>query len=516
MSTEKVSPERKRSPRKRRPQRTPVGELAEEAARSSRRDPQNVADERVVAGRNPGQKVDIMLGLQQTQGNARVQRLVARKHPSKRVDRRKSPRATAEGQVLVQDEEPARAHDEQKTHSGEAAPAVETTTQTPATSERVIARFGPYAPETFKELLSISRTLIGDLRQHLAEIEEGAAVRLEAEQWIAGLQAWVPEMERRGDEPLTQFAAVQAAVWYEDLLRLRAESQAYKRRRTEEELERARAAVAEAAARFEARRPELDDAMRRAFLKGDKDTMAAVANSVAAALSTGMALHELARDIAEALARVQGQEMPPVGRYVAWLDRINKVLAGASLIYSLAKGKPPTELGTAINGLNTVANAFSAGSTLLGLAPHISLYATLYLAPLTEAVTAQLETIISTHLHEFNVVAVELGESPDMSHQPGGWPMYDFMIRVMQADDLEGVPWPVPKEAEKFLLEQRDLIQTGARSELPTTGWWFWRALDPARVKSWIYDHRQALWAMLYGRMSVPSPKDAAARGARR
>ncbi len=376
--------------------------------------------------------------------------------------------------------------------------------------QRVVARIGPYAPATYGELLAIARTLASDLEERLAEVPPTERVHQEAMQWIHGVEAWRTALRGREEEELSEAAAAQAQLWWEDLGRLRAAILRYQQDRIVGELRSVQGALAEEAAALEGHRDELDEALRAAFLRNDEDAIANVANFVGTALDIGLGLQELSRDIASAIADARGATIPEASRYTRWLGRINRILTAANLLYSLAQESPPTELGRALAQVNTLAGAFSAGTTLLSLAPHIGLYANLYLVPAVQVIVTSLDRILGRHLHELNIVAAATGFMVDMSNEPGGWPLFYFMFDVMHAGSPEEVPYPVPSEVERFLLSRREVISAGARpeegrpSEMPTTGWWFWRRLDRARIQEWVFQNRRSLWAMFYGSMEVP------------
>ncbi len=362
-------------------------------------------------------------------------------------------------------------------------------------------RFGPYAPQTYGQLLSISLALSHELRNQLEDVGEDAPVRIQAEEWLRGMAQLQPYLLRRGDEPLDSAAGSQASLWYEELLLIRANLQTYISDQVERDLESAREELARAGARLLQEKEELRDQMRSAFLSGDEDALAQVVNYIGTVTDIGLGLHELSREMASAIVTARGGTIPQVSRYTEMLSVVNQILAAANLMYSLVNIQGPTELSTATNGINTVAGVFSSGGTLLGLSAHMGLYANLYLVPLTQAILANVNAILSRHLHELNVVAAHTGFSLEMSSEPGGWRMYHFMLQVMR-DGV--VPSPVPEEVADYLLDYSEMLERGAGSAVPTTGMLFWRDLDSASIGSWVLSNREALWSMFYGNMPVP------------
>lgn len=388
----------------------------------------------------------------------------------------------------------------------------QSTTASPATAGQAApqaggagAHFGPYAPETFAQLLNISRTLVQDLREQLQDVPADAPVQAEAQQWIQGVEAWEPILEEEGTNPINQLAASQASAWYDQLVQIRKNVQTYKQDEIVRNLNRAQAALASAAAGIEAHRPELDEALRQAFLQQDDDAIGQVSSFVGGALDIGLSLNDLSRQMAEAIADARGAAIPAASRYTGWLTNLNKFLAAANTLWAVAHLDAPTELGRAANQINLVTGAFSAGGTLLGLAAPVGLYCDLYLVPLTQVILSRLTALLDHHLHELNVVAAATGFSVEMSNEPGGWPMYNFLVQVMRADSPEGVPSPIPSPVESYLLDQRAHFEAGTHDEMPTTGFWFWRHVASGRIQDWVFQHRQDVWRMLYGSMQVPS-----------
>lgn len=364
--------------------------------------------------------------------------------------------------------------------------------------------FGDVVVDNYSVLLSMSRLYASILEDNLDEVDETASVYRRAREWIDGAHAWQSVLEERGDEPLSPAAVAQAQLWVNDYTQILEDIRTYKQNRTIRSLRSAQAALNRAASQMNTRQPEIDEALRSAFLSGDTDAMAQVTSFIGNVLDIGLDLSSLSRQIGSAITEVHGGTIPEASRYTGWLENINRTLAAANLIYSLANVEAPTELGTALNGVNTVADAFSAGGTLLGLASHIGLYANLYLVPLTQVITARLGYIIDRHLHELNIVSAAIGWDVNMSNEPGGWPVFYFMYDVMHAGSAADIPESIPGPVEGYFLSQREMIEAGAENEMPTTGWWFWRGLDESNIRGWIFNNRQRLWAMFYGRMRVP------------
>ena len=369
-----------------------------------------------------------------------------------------------------------------------------------------VLRVERFEIETFEQLYYFSVLRGETLRQEMEELPRDLPLRAEAEELVNAIRFWQPAMRQRGQERLTPAVVSQAELYFEEWTRLMAEIRRYKRAQIEWELGRAISSMREAERRLAAERERLRRQLRPAFLSGNEDRLAQIASFIGNVTDIGLGLRELSQDMARAISDAAGGAIPPASRYVRWLDRFNRILAAANTLYSAANIRAPTELGTAVNQINTLTGAFSAGGTLLGLSAHIGLYTNLYLAPLTQAILANLNVILTNYIHEQNVVAAAAGFSVDARIEPGGEPMYRFMLEVMRARVPGDIP-PVPEAVEDYMLDFRDLISAGAGSELPTTGFWFWRDLDTDQISSWIFFNRETLWAMFYGEMQVPQQR---------
>ncbi|MCA9922389.1 MAG: hypothetical protein KC421_08450 [Anaerolineales bacterium] len=373
-----------------------------------------------------------------------------------------------------------------------------------APSVKMAGPFGDFDINTFSGFYAATRFYPSLLRNLLKEVDEFASVRERCQIWFEESQDLQTYLKTRGDDQLDIKWAEHARGWYADYQTLSEDISAYKQKRVRDAIENARAALDKAYSHLESQRPMLDEAMRNAFLSEDGDVVQSVANVVGNMTDIGLDIQDLSRQMADALADANGTTLPPISKYTNWLKTANKVLASINLIYAAAKIEAPTEYGTALNGINGVTNAFSSGGTLLGLAPHIGLYANLYLVPLTEIITKQLNQILGKHLHDLNMVASEIDFVVDCSSEPGGCAVYNFMVPLMHAENSDAMPWPMPEKVQDFFLQWQDNIQTLAGSEIPTTGWWFWKEIDQKKGQDWVYYQRENLWAMFYGSMAVP------------
>ncbi|HMD88634.1 MAG TPA: DUF4157 domain-containing protein [Anaerolineaceae bacterium] len=381
------------------------------------------------------------------------------------------------------------------TNAPTTSPGQPTTLQLAGTN---IDTCGTFLLYTFQRLV--------DMSTELQDVDQNAEVRTRANAWIESTNKMQDTLRAKAADPIDAVTAGIANWWYQQFEDLRRDIRSYKAILIEDAFVLTQAQLAEAKAKVDAAQPFLEDAMRAAFLKGNTDAIADVANYTGTVTDIGMGISELSRMIAEGVASAKGGTIPEASKYVGWLNNANKVLAGINALYILSSVQGPTEIATASNAISGAAGFFSAGATLLNVAPHIGLYADLYLVPLTIAIMDKVNAFLTSHLHQFNILDIATGQYPaNLDAEPGGKPMFDFMVVVMHAEDESGVPHPIPAEVNKYFMSQREQMNAGAKEEMPTTGWWFWRKAEETKIESWVFEHRHNLWAMFYGSLDVPT-----------
>ena len=392
------------------------------------------------------------------------------------------------------------------TTTPDTAAPTDTATATPTTAQPVALQLGGTGIDTYGTLAVFTFLRLADMSTELQDLDANADVYVRANAWIDSTRQMQGTLSEKSADPIDTVVAGIANMWYDQFTSLRTEIRSYKATLIEEALAAPQAELAAAQAAIAADQPALDDAMRAAFLKGNSDAIADVANFAGTVTDIGGGISDLSRMMAEGIASAKGGTIPEASQYVGWLSRANQVLAAINALYTLAGVQGPTEIATASNAIAGAAGLFSAGSTLLGLAPHIGLYADLYLVPLTIAIMGRVNTLLTNHLHQFNIYDIATGGYPaSIDAEPGGRPMFDFMLQVMHAEDSSGIPHPIPAGVNSYFMSQREQVNAGAKSEMPTTGWWFWRNVQETRIESWVFQHRAELWAMFYGSLEVPS-----------
>ena len=269
----------------------------------------------------------------------------------------------------------------------------------------------------------------------------------------------------------------------------------------------------------------LRDTQRGLFRKEDENKLVATADAIAGVLDCSLALKDTIEQVTAFVADLRAWTNPPGGASLlpdintkvpaalAVLEGLNKAYSALSVArnaVSVIRGGK-TEASSASNAVKAAVGTFGAGGTLLGLSATMSLYANLWLGPATEAAIKMIDYIHDMQSKSDNRQAISLGkfEMVVWSLEPGGRPMFNYMLQVMRAGGSADVPTPVPKMVEKYFLSSRDTMNAGVKaksslSEMPTTGWIF-KDLDQEKMKVWVWVNRQNIWGMLYGDCPVPS-----------
>lgn len=373
------------------------------------------------------------------------------------------------------------------------------------TAEQPHVPFGVFGNlTTYAQLAAAARFAIGQIQASLREAPPGDPVHDRAAEFIEGLRAWLPFLEQQGETDLTPAAAAQARLWLEEGIAVQEAIVEARRAAIQREMNRVAARARTAAQRVEQLRPHLNNCLRAAYRSGDTSAISSVAGIIGSALDIGMGLHELARESAAAVASLRGVDLPAVGRYVTALDRLNRGLAAFNLAFSLTQTEATTQMEEAMRQLTVAVGAFSSLATLAGLPAHMGLYANLYLVPLTNAIMAGISRLVGLLQQENDIWVAVFGEPARYAVEPGGRPMWQFMVSVMRARSVDGIP-QISSEVEEYLVEHRAALEAGLGEQAPTEGWWFWRSLNTERARRWIFNNRDLMWAMFYGNRVVPN-----------
>jgi hypothetical protein len=329
-----------------------------------------------------------------------------------------------------------------------------------------------------------------------------------------------------GTEPITEGIVLDARTWLRAYIgamnaaEAAKGSEAARRLRSAEESSRVAQTNLE-----ETVIPQLRERQRSSFRSEDDSELLQVADTIGTALDTLMNLKEVMLEIrreADVLENMRNFAaghtglIPSANSYapivVGILDRLNQIYAGVQLLmagFDIIAGGHRTDSAAARSGVSALATTYSAGGTLLGASAGVSMYANFYVAPMTSACLDALARLEDTISRTTNRDWIGIGEygSVNWSIEPGGRPMFDFMLQAMQARSSSDIPTPVPSAVESYLMDHRDSFDSGIgshRGAMPTTGWIF-KDLDQAQVASWVFINRSNLWGMLYGAATPPT-----------
>jgi hypothetical protein len=379
--------------------------------------------------------------------------------------------------------------------------------------------------QTNRQLAAIARLAINSLESDLADVESNS-VKAQANEWLQTIKGSLPFFDRHASEPINedmvplinhqidQLAAIRNAILEDKVTRLR------------EALRREQRAAEKAIEEAEALQPKLDDALRAAYRKGSKSSVKETVSAVKSALSIGRNLRALAEGITTDILSLpvpKGKVMTVdrwssqigqvkitiinVSKYTDMLAKLGRGLTVINIALTIAdRSKRATDVEQGMKDLNDAVNISTDLASLspVSLPPHVSLMTTLWIKPALKVITKQISMLVE-QLSDINRTSVAVtGDLMYPEAEPGGQAMFDLMVAVMHASDASGVP-EIRGRVEAYLYDHREKLEAGAEESVPTSGWWFWEDLDSKRARTWLFSHRQRVWAMFYGSMQVPS-----------
>jgi hypothetical protein len=332
------------------------------------------------------------------------------------------------------------------------------------------------------------------------------------------------DCEAKQDEPIDTGAALTAQIWFDhkyakamnEAEAVKAEEAAKNVKKNEAHFKKVKEDIEQNVI------PGLRDVQRAGFRSSDESKLLQVADTIMTAVDCALTLGETAKAIAEDVATLENMAnhargykgvVPTVNTKVNMIvelaDKINKGYAAFQLLRAGIDLLSPqkTATGGAAAGVKAMSTVVSAGGTLLGASAGMTLYANLYIGPMVDACLKLIAKIEDMRSRSVNRVFIEMGEFDSVNWliEPGGRPVFDFMLAVMHADGPEGVPSPVPKTVSQYFVDNEDDLKAGTGGkELPTKGWWLWKKVDDEKITRWVFYNRDNLWGMLYGAARVP------------
>ncbi len=434
---------------------------------------------------SPGLDVDWALAVQRTAGNRSLSNILS---PVEAVIQR------GEG-------------DEEETATAEGTPAAGGT----AAEAALIIEEQPI--NTHADLTDLAARLLENCVGFLSELEWNQEMHERAGEWIEETRTELPNWQDHEEEPLNTQMLSYVRRWYAEYEDFQGSRRNSERIQARAEFRRLSEQIRADARRLLARQGELAEALRSAYRRNDTGMIERIYSLSSTALDVGLGMNELSRSLMdEIIPQLEaGFEMQPATRAVGILTTINRINAAISTLNTLQGFHQPRGTESGLAAVNDMASLFSStGSLIPMLAPHIGLYANLYLVPMTEAITDLARDVISGELHDLEVGAAAAGLSVTPSEETGGSPMLRFMISLRNAGTPEEIPWPLPEAVGAYILDHREQMNAGTPEEMPTHfTWQLWRGrqLEPTQIRGWLYRSRTSLWGMLYGSMAVPRPE---------
>jgi hypothetical protein len=362
---------------------------------------------------------------------------------------------------------------------------------------------------TYFQLAAAYQVGIKELRSDLDRVPAGDPLREKGAQWLELAGAWEAYAAGHPDTHLGSFDSSEGRRLLAEWTALRDEIRKRKQAENEEKARRIRRAAEQAAREFEALKPKLERAransMREAFRHDKSEALEEVVGWTGQILDIDLGLHHFGRQVSEVVAKQLEVELPKAAETVDAFEMLSHGLAIVTAALAITGEPKTTQIEEGVRSVGVATELFGSVAAFAGenLAPHIGIYVNAYLIPMTKAILKQLEILVE-QLHDINKEWVELqGEPFYYPAEPGTNPLqlWRYMVEVMQARVPEELGDP-PSD-ERLFVDKRELLEIGTGEEVPTIRWPR-RALDPLKIKGWLFKHRAAVWAMLYGSMVAP------------
>ncbi|MBE2184438.1 MAG: hypothetical protein IAE89_13500 [Anaerolineae bacterium] len=390
---------------------------------------------------------------------------------------------------------------------------------------------------TFEDALNWVQNCRLELVGIQSDFDDGAAPGelIDAAQWGEDVAAWMNNDSGNLDQP----AADELVAFSEAYVGAYNAGQVAKAETSKTKMEDAKAQAEALEAKMKSMLGDLRDLQRALFRAEDEDKLLGAADAVAGVLDCSLASKGCIDDIIAAVDSMKGYKLNIVTleklpdaesklpKVLNALEKANKAYAAFQVVRAAISvidgGK--TQAQSTLNALSAAATVASAGGTLLGCSAVFGLYANLYLGPaVTTAVTliAKIQDHKSRGWNRDMIQSLENFDAVDWSLEPGGRAMFDFMLPVMHAANWGGVPAPVPQTILNYFEDNEDDFNAGVGnnpkkdktpgkhsmggegSAMPMEGM-IDETPDVQRIKYWVFNNRQNLWAMFYGNCAVPS-----------
>jgi hypothetical protein len=329
----------------------------------------------------------------------------------------------------------------------------------------------------------------------------------------------------KGTSEIDTGAALSAQAWFDyKYVKAMNEAESEKAKVAAKRMEAAEAKAQAAQAHLDnVLLPKLRDAQRASFRSSDESGLLSIADTIATVIDTSLITKDTV--LAMTAERAALENMVNVAKgykgvfpsanskapaILEVLEKANKVYAAFQLVRTgldLISSKK-TASGGGHAGVRAMSSIVSAGGTLLNASAGMTVYANLYLGPMVDACLTMLTKLEDLLSKTKNRQWIELGEfdTVNWSIEPGGRPVFNFMLAVIKASDPSAVPNPIPKVVAQYFVDNEGSFNAGigGKNKMPTTGFWFLENVDQTKISGWVFRHRQDLWAMLYGDVKAP------------
>ncbi len=213
--------------------------------------------------------------------------------------------------------------------------------------------------------------------------------------------------------------------------------------------------------------------------------------------------------INDAEAILNGRDVAPLVGVLGKVKSVVGLLAGWKEVPALAASSQ--------EALAKIENIWAAGGTAAGFTaagPYMIMYA--HIGPMLSGIAHQWDKVVSLARQQ-NRVWWELrevvgDELPYASEEPGGRPVFTYMRDMFKA---ASAPPGTPADAVvEFFDDRRQMFTRTAREVMDTRGpktesvfAGFGTEIKPAGLNSWVFDNRDMVWKLIYGRDMKPPNK---------
>ncbi|MHB1356284.1 MAG: hypothetical protein ACYCZF_09945 [Anaerolineae bacterium] len=357
------------------------------------------------------------------------------------------------------------------------------------------------------EAASAIALLVLQLRGEMPGVPEGEEVHTNARNAVTEGELRVSQLNGQADQDIDDTMSTQLTGWYADYNSARDAIDSFQKARAAEQITQAVAQATALENQADTARDQFDFPMEQAFRQNDTERLTRLSNGITALATAKSATSTLKQALMQAYSLV----LTPGIKAVALVpeikpvyDQIKKVGAAYTVamgvISLISGGEGNTQAEQEINNISTVLSTTTSVATLLGVASGYMVCIGAII-PVGTALLGLVSRILGREGRRLNQLALQEMDLDGVAWEyvPGGRACFEYMVAVMRAGGPEGVPLPMHSQVSSYFVSHRDQLGAGTGSEVPTTGYWFWRDIDDTKIKRWVYQNRRNLWSMFYG-----------------